>query len=768
MKVIPVRWLDKDRICSCHRGAECPSPGKHPMHDDWPGVSSDDPAVVGHWWRAEPQIPATQWYPFSNVGVVTGRRSGIFVLDEDTYAGGSQTLGAYERRHGPMPVTRVHQTGRGGTHYVFEHPGFEVRNSAKRVLGTGLDVRGENGFVLVPPSVNEGGPYDLNPAHDITPAPAPDWLLALLRNHDKEQAGETLSAEPPVAPNGQTRAYAERALESECLTMRSAESGSRNETLNNCAFSLGQLGGAGILSEDAAFAGLRDAAMAAGLTEGEIRGTFISGWRAGMNRPRNVQWGIMQASWPCRPRTEFGLADRMADHWGDRMRWCPELGTWMTYLGGVWMPATKQEGLWAAQIMIRNLLDTEGRSYETEPEVALDGEMMPSPYDRFTDWVAKQHTRKAVSVAADLATGLPLMRMSQSTFDGNPLVINARNGVVDLCTGELSPHDPEQRMTLQAAASYYPGEPATRWQEFLKQVQPDPAMRAYLQRVAGYCATGQTSEQAAFLLHGTGANGKSVFISVLAHVLGTYAQTMPVETLMASSVDGRIPNDVARMAGKRFLQASETKAGKSLDEQRLKQLTGGDTISARFMRGEYFDFRPVGKILLTTNHLPRMSDDSATWRRIQLITWPVIIPEDQRDGYLQDTLIRDEADGILAWIVEGALAWQRDGLNPPQPVLDALRRYQEEEDTVGQFIDDCLVIKDDDPQRGAIGRAAHEIYAVYVAWCKQNGHTPTAQRGLSTRLKKKGHEPYRGGGWNGFPTLAVRTTFGEVNTEAPG
>lgn len=754
-RVIPVRWVDASGECMCERNSECTSPGKHPVHDDWPNVASSDPLEVAGWWR--PEAPGTimrEWFPWANVGIVTGEKSGIFVLDVDTYAGGSQTLAAYERRNGDLPETRVHSTGRNGTHFFFRHPGFTVRNSAGRVLGKGLDVRGENGFVVAPPSKSAGGKYELQPAHDIDAADAPDWLLDLLRNHDKGQNGSALSGAAPTEATGAARRYAEAAVEAECEKMREAEPGTRNDTLNQCAFSLGTLGGAGILSEASAFAALSEAARAAGLEDGEIRGTFTSGWRAGLDKPRHVQWNILQVDWPVRPRTEFGLADRMADHYGDILRWCPQLGQWMTYEGGVWRPAFKEAGEWYAQAMIRRLDVTEALSYDDEPETRIgDDTEGPTAREMFLEWVAKQQTRKAVSSAARLAMGLPLMRMDQASFDADSMLLNVRNGVVSLATGELLPHSPERRMTLQCSASYDPGATAPQWEAFLERVQPSAEMRAYLQRVAGYCATALTSEQVFFLMTGSGANGKGVFQGTIERILNDYAQTVPVDTLMASSVDGRIPNDVARMAGRRFLGASETAQGKALDEQRIKQLTGGDTIAARYMRAEYFEFRAVGKIILTTNHLPRLSDDAATWRRIHLINWPVVIPEGERDGFLQERLLQQEAAGILAWIVRGALAWQEEGLNPPQSVYDAKEAYKAEEDEVGQFVIDCL--DEVEAFNSAIGRSSTEIYIAYKAWCQHEQRRPLARRTFTSRLSKK--FPYvKSNGWYGFPTLQLK------------
>ena len=754
--VVPVHWIWPDGHCSCNR-PDCPSPGKHPVFDDWPHVASADRETVAWWWRPTPEGPVENWFPRANIGIVTGRVSGIFVLDVDTYAGGEQTLGAYERRHGNMPETRAHSTSRGGTHLFFRHPvEYDVRNSARRVLGKGLDVRGEAGFVVAPPSMGAHGPYELNPAHDIDPAEAPEWLLDLLRNHDREQTGAVISGAEPTEATGAARKYAEAALKAEAENMRNAEEGTRNDTLNRCAFQLGTLGGAGLLTEDAAWEVLHGAALAAGLTDNEIRGTFLSGWRSGLENPRSVQWNTMGGTYPIRSRTEFGLADRMADHFGDQLRWCEDMDRWLVYRGGVWIPATKRTGEHFAQAMIRSLEFTEALEYDDTKTVNPDGDVsVKSDREMFMEWVAKQQTRKAVSSASHLATGLQLMQMPQRSFDADPMMLNVRNGVVNLSTGELIPHDPEQRMTLQCQASYYPGEPATKFQRFLERVQPDPAMRAYIQRWAGYCATGLTVEQALALLHGSGANGKSVWQSVVAHVLGTYAQTMPVDTLMASSVDGRIPNDVARMAGKRFLLASETKAGKALDEQKIKQLTGGDSISARFMRGEWFDFRVVGKLQLATNHLPRLSDDDATWRRIHVVPWSVVIPEDERDGYLQDTLIREESDGILAWIVEGALAWHAEGLARPPEAREATEAYREDENEIAQFVRDCLVVIDP-PRTKMIGSDVATIYQTYAAWARSEGHPVYLQHTLTNRLKKINPTYKRSGGWTGFAGLRVR------------
>jgi putative DNA primase/helicase len=751
--VIPVWHVYEDGSCSCDRREECASRGKHPIHDNWPDVATTDPVLAASWWRPPPDGIASDWFPYANIGLVAGRKSGMFVLDVDTYNGGDERLAGYERRHGALPETRVHHTGGGGMHYFWKHPGFDVRNSASAVLGQGLDVKGERGFVVAPPSASDKGRYELNPAQDTEPADAPAWLLDLLHEYDRDQLGASIAGKMPEVPGSGGRRYAEAALRSETERLRQATPGTRNDTLNQCAFSLGTLGGAGLLDEAAAFDALQQAAQDAGLNPGEIRATFMSGWKSGLEKPRQVQWRAVEGDWPPRARTEFGLADRMVDHFGGVLKWISEWAAWAVYQQGVWKRDTPQTGEWYAQMMIRRLPDTEGLSYEDDKGEDKDGTPTPSPRDLFKEWVAKQQTRKAVSSAARLSTGLPMMRMNQDTFDRDLMMLNVKNGVVNLETGELLEHSPDFRMTLQAQAHYRKGATAPLWEAFLRRVQPEPEMRAYLQRVAGYCATGRTDEQAMFLWHGAGANGKSVAQSVIAHVLGAYAQTMPVSTLMASTVDDRIPNDVARMAGRRFLVASETKQGKALDEQRLKQLTGGDTVSARYMRAEWFDFQVVGKIQLTTNHLPRMSDDMATWRRIHLITWPVVIPEHERDGGLQQRLITEEANGILSWIVEGALAWQQEGLKPPEGVLAAKEDYRVEEDVIEQFIRECVKVTD--PKPHAPGRDTAAIFSAYLLWCKGELIPPMGRKAFTQKLKKRGYQQVRSNGGSCFPTLEV-------------
>lgn len=260
----------------------------------------------------------------------------------------------------------------------------------------------------------------------------------------------------------------------------------------------------------------------------------------------------------------------------------------------------------------------------------------------------------------------------------------------------------------------------------------DDEVVEFIQRFAGYAATGDTREQALFLFVGQGGEGKSVLMEALASTLGDYAQVMPSRTLTAQRDEG-IPNDLARLMGKRFVRASETEQGAPLAEAKIKQLTGGDTITARFMRQEFFEFTPVCKIALATNYLPEVRGvDRGIWRRIKIIRCGLPVPLEEQDPALPAKL-KEEREGILSWIVRGCLNWQSKGLAPPPAVAQALDAFRADMDTVGRFIDDCCI-------REGAGALAKDMYAAYVTWCIQNGEPQSSKRKLGEDLKARGFE----------------------------
>ena len=316
-------------------------------------------------------------------------------------------------------------------------------------------------------------------------------------------------------------------------------------------------------------------------------------------------------------------------------------------------------------------------------------------------------------------------------WDANPWLLNTPGGVVNLKNGVLSQHDRQDRLTKITTAT--PSGDCPTWRQFLNEVTGgDRTLQAYLARMAGYALTGSTREHALFFLYGTGANGKSVFVNTLATILGDYATNAPMDTFMETRAD-RHPTDMASLRGARFVAAIETEQGRRWAESKVKSLTGGDKISARFMRQDFFEFMPQFKLIVAGNHKPAIRNiDEAMKRRLHLIPFTITVPPERRDKHLQQKLLA-ERDGILAWAVQGCLEWQSLGrLDPPQQVLDATDEYFEEEDAIGEFLDE-------DCQQSAVAREA--ISAIYQRWrerAERRGEYVGTSRWLTQQLINRG------------------------------
>jgi putative DNA primase/helicase len=297
-----------------------------------------------------------------------------------------------------------------------------------------------------------------------------------------------------------------------------------------------------------------------------------------------------------------------------------------------------------------------------------------------------------------------------------------------------------------------PGGDCPIWRQFLVEITGDDAeLQAYLQRMAGYTLTGSTQEHALFFLYGTGANGKSVFVNTLATILGDYATNAPMDTFMETRTD-RHPTDMAGLRGARFVAAIETEQGKRWAESKLKNLTGGDKISARFMRQDFFEFFPQFKLFVAGNHRPAIRNiDEAMKRRLHLIPFTITVPPERRDKNLQQKLLA-ERDGILAWAVQGCLDWQRHGrLSPPQRVVDATEEYFEAEDALGRWLDERCV-------REANAKSlTAELFNDWKPWAEAAGEFTGSQKRFADLLLNRGLDKWRNGmGLRGFQGIGLK------------
>jgi putative DNA primase/helicase len=318
-------------------------------------------------------------------------------------------------------------------------------------------------------------------------------------------------------------------------------------------------------------------------------------------------------------------------------------------------------------------------------------------------------------------------------FDQDHYVLNCQNGTLDLRRGILRDFDRRDYLTRQLDFAFDPEASCPQWLRFLDTVfAGNRELIDYMQRAIGYTLTGDTSEQCLFLCHGPGANGKSVMLEVITALLGEFAQASPMTTFTAKPNDNGASNDLARMRGARLITASETNEGIRLNEALVKKITGQDTVTARFLYSEYFDFRPSFKLWIAMNHLPTIrGTDDGIWRRLRLIPFSVIIPEEQRDKHLT-TKLKSELPGILAWALAGCLDWQRNGMRTPEAVNAATQGYRSEQDVLGAFIQERCIVGN------AYDAPTNDLYRAYSEWAQQSGEYVISKNAFGRRMTDRG------------------------------
>lgn len=426
---------------------------------------------------------------------------------------------------------------------------------------------------------------------------------------------------------------------------------------------------------------------------------------------------------PIESLTDLGNARRLVRLHGSDLRFCHVWQKWLVWDGTRFRIDDTGETERRAKHTVRAIYNEAAQGADSKECKAIASHAMRS----------ESHQRIQAMLA--LAKSEPGIPVRPEDLDRNPFLLNVLNGTLDLRTGDLFAHRHGDLITKVAPVAYDPEASCPTWDTFLSAVMKEqPGLINFLRRAIGYSLTGDTSERKLFILHGTGGNGKTTMSETCRTLLGDYAMRTPTETLLAKRGD-TIPNDVARLKGVRFVTASETEEGRRLAESLVKDLTGGDTISARFMRSEWFEFRPECKLWLSTNHKPSVrGTDKGIWDRLRLIPFERRFTEKEQDKNLLAKL-KLELPGILAWAVSGCLEWQKKGLDVPVEITEATNEYQSEMDVLGAFIEDCC-------ERGA-GREAQAtaLYNAYKAWCEAAGEKIViTQRAFGLSLRERGFD----------------------------
>jgi putative DNA primase/helicase len=450
------------------------------------------------------------------------------------------------------------------------------------------------------------------------------------------------------------------------------------------------------------------------------------------------------------------------DH-GPRLRYCYPWKSWLIWTGTHWQRDTSGTVMLWAKDTVKRL----ARRVE-----ALDDEKKIAALMAHIKSSLSTAKLKAMVESAQSEPGIPVQ---PEELDADPWLLNCVNGTLDLRGGELKPHRQADLITRCLPISYDTEAQYPTWETFLWRIMggsqdpDDPdmptgglenrqaadlrakALIGFLQRAIGYTLTGSTREQCIFILHGPTKTGKSTFLATLRALLGAYGQQADMSSFMHKEKE-EVRNDLADLAGSRFVCALESKEGRRLAESLVKQLTGGvDLIKARFLFQEHFTFKPQFKIFLGTNHKPVIKDtDNAIWERIRLVPFIVHIPKPERNKALDEQL-QAELPGLLAWAVRGCLEWQRLGeLGEPDAVVEATAIYRTEMDTIARFLDECCTTGD--PKFVKVKASA--LASAYQAWCKRTGEWPLANRAFILDMEKRGYERKRGTAnqyyWHGF------------------
>jgi len=364
-------------------------------------------------------------------------------------------------------------------------------------------------------------------------------------------------------------------------------------------------------------------------------------------------------------------------------------------------------------------------------------------------------SQSASRINAMLQQARPHIAIRINSLDADPWLFNCQNGTIDLRTGERHDHDPADLITKLAPVDYDSEADAPRFKQFLKEILVGDDVIGFVQRFAGYSLTGDTRERALAILWGGGKNGKSTLVELLRHVMGDYAQNTDVETVLAKKHQG-VGNEVAALKGARLVSCAEVEKGRRLAESKVKQLTGSDTVTARYLFGEPFDFKPAFKLWMSTNNKPEIrGTDDAIWDRIRLIPFTQRFEGRAADPKLPEEL-RKESSGVLAWMVAGCLAWQEHGLGEPEEVTNATAEYRSEMDSLAAFIDECCVIHKD----ASVTMAS--LYARYSEWCEKSNETAETKRRFGNLLTDRGFPADRGTG-----NVPTRTGIGLLTNHEP-
>ncbi|MEI9940051.1 MAG: phage/plasmid primase, P4 family [Pseudomonadota bacterium] len=734
--------------------------GKRPRcwhgHND----ATTDEAQIERWWsepeRGDPD--AWQCSPDNNIGIAVP--DGMVIIDLDPRNGGWETFDKVEAECGADWInTLTVDTGGGGKQFYLScEPGRKFPPNLNAHFGPGIDLKQCGGFVVAPPSTHKsGGVYAWDPSTgDIEAAPA--WLTLL----SKVKANSDVAPAPEV-PDGaelddRMRAKLDQAIEAiepfyvdgEKHYLALAIGGYlRNKSWPAVAakYVVSQLPSEDYNGRiaDAVWAwgpGVHHPRGAAELRERWIEllplldEIFKSAFKGRKTKGSDgAQWDrpaaetadsdqADQAKKPSDMRTDIGNARRLVRGHGDRIRYFEARKVWYVWDGARWKADNTGEIVRAAKEAAESL-------WEEAKEVA-DDEKQKAAFA----WAAKCQDRQRLTNMIELAKSEPGIPVTAADLDAHPWLLNVQNGTLDLRTGELLEPDPALLMTKCCATHYEPGARSDLWEAFVKRTTGNDAeLAAYIQRSLGYALFGAWREKAFWFGYGPPDGAKSTLLGVTGDVLGDYHVAAAASTWMVQNNVGGNRGDITRLLGARFVTSLEIRPGLRLDEELVKKVTGGDTIVAAGKYENDIQFQPTFALWMGANDRPTIrDDDEGTWSRVRCVPFTNPVPEHEKDRQLREKLTSAEhAPAVLAWLVAGCMAWQREGIGKCAAVTSATQAYRADMNRAGTFFEDCCELS---PGHETSARAMRHAYD---QWCKANSvRAPLAAKAFGQRLRALG------------------------------
>lgn len=724
--------------------------------------ASNDPAAIQKWWA--------KW-PNANIGLNL-KASGLVALDFDTYKKDCERASYVHGRD--LPNTLVQSSAHGGKHYIFlAEPGVEYAS----LLCPGVEIK-HRGYILLEPSTFETGVYRFE--NDDEPVAAPAWLPKRGTSYGGKGNGQSGSGNPHFdfsssSSPSSSRPSADVEEVVELLSWIDPDSvgydawievlQALHHHFNGSAEGLGLADewsrqGAKYKPGEVAekwqgfhldggvpLKSLASLARANGADLSEISSRHA---RGGTTKPAEDQTPECP---PDLSHDDLAL-DLGRRSWDRNARHVALWGKWLFWSGTHWQRDETLDHLSRIRTYLR-LRATEIVDWADRAGLALADDPDRKRAEKLNNWAREQakslRSQSTVAAVANLARANPASSAGHEAFDRDRLLLGTPGGTIDLRSGLLRTARPEEMISHRVTcAPADPGVVPQLWCNFLRDITDgnDDVVR-FLQRAAGYALTGSTDEHKLLFFHGSGRNGKSVFLNTLLYLWGDYGRRVAAATFLNSQAE-RHPTDIAGLHGARLAIASELPRGKTWDEAIIKDLTGGDRMTARFMRQDYFDFDPQLTLMIAGNTQPSFRGvDEAIRSRVVLVPFAVTIPAERRDRRLPEKLIA-EGPAILRWCIEGAIEWQLRGLDVPPAIAAASKAYFDEEDTVAQFLEEETL---PDPH-GIV--TTDELVDRFNFWSEGQGLGPWTKRTLVKELKMRGFADAKTNGRRGLRGLRLR------------